>query len=483
VNIISVSAEVAPWSKTGGLGDVCGALPKALAKRGHRVMTVAPRYAAYEDAWDTGSRIDLDGHVIGFHHCKQRGVDRVFVDHPAILRGGIYGDSSGSFSDNWFRFSLLCQGALLAAARLPLDGRTYTDGDGADTAFLFHDWHASLVPAYMETARMWGGFGKAASALVIHNLAHQGTYDHKIFGKLSLPAELLGHLDMGGRLNLLKGGMALADKIITVSPTYAKEICTREYGVGLEGILQARKENLVGILNGVDTEAWDPSTDKELVARYSPKDLSGKAKCKLALQRELGLPPRLDAPLFGFISRLDFQKGVDQLESVLPWLLSQGAQVVMLGTGDPKLEAFLHQAGSHPRVAGLVTFSNALAHKITAGSDFLLMPSRFEPCGLTQQHALRYGTVPIAHATGGLRDTVLPFNPWRETGNGWVFSPLKAEAFQQALAWGLQTFIHSKGDFRKIQLRGMLQDRSWDIAAEKYERVLAGALKRRARLG
>ena len=476
MQIISISAEIAPWSKTGGLGDVCGALPIALARRGHRVMTVAPRYEAYDDAWFTGITADIDGHKIAFYHCEDQGVDRVFIDHISIRRQGIYGNEHGSFADNWFRFSLLCQGAILAAMQLPLNGSVYTKGKDSSTAFLFHDWHASLTPGYLETARRWGLFKNAASALVIHNLAHQGVHSKDIYPKLALPFDLYPALDMSGNINLLKGGIMLADKVVTVSPTYAKEICTPELGAGLDGVLRMRKQHLHGILNGIDIRAWDPKTDPHIASNYSANNLQGKAACKRALQRELGLPSNPKAPIFGFISRLDHQKGVDLIEGVLPFLLKRGAQVVLLGTGSPKLEQFLHTANRHPNVAGLVKFSNELAHKITAGADFLLMPSRFEPCGLTQQHALAYGTIPVVHATGGLKDTVQNFNPWKGVGNGWCFSPLQTNFFKQALRWALATYYDAPEDFKKLKQRSMSADRSWNVAAAQYEKLLKNAL-------
>ncbi|MEC7984720.1 MAG: glycogen/starch synthase, partial [Myxococcota bacterium] len=244
-------------------------------------------------------------------------------------------------------------------------------------------------------------------------------------------------------------------------------------------ILKARSNHLSGILNGVDTVSWNPATDQKIAANFSKNNLKGKEECKRALQRELGLPVRSDQPLFGFISRLDFQKGVDQIEAVLPWLVQQGAQVVLLGTGDPRLEAFVRRANQYLRVAGLVTFSNDLAHKITAGSDFLLMPSRFEPCGLTQQHALLYGTLPIVHATGGLRDTVHSFNPKTKTGNGWSYYPLQEQKLQQALKWALTTYYHAKSDLHALRMNAMSAERSWSQAAEKYEKVLTSVLRRK----
>ena len=450
MNIISVSSEVAPWSKTGGLGDVCGALPLALARRGHRVMTVAPRYDLYDDAWDTGIRKTVNGHTLGFFHRRDNGVDRVFIDHLALGRGEIYGGEQGPYSDNWFRFSLLCQGALLAAMALPLRGKTY--GEDETPVFLAHDWHAALLPAYLRTAQTWGVLPRSTASLVIHNLAHQGVYDSSLFSQLGLPSSLYSALEMSGRVNFLKGGLALSEKIITVSPTYAEEICTSDFGMGLDSILRWRQEDLHGILNGIDVVKYNPSTDTQIAAPFSAKDLSGKQKCKLALQQAVGLPINSKAPVFGFVSRLDFQKGVDLIEEILPWLLQKGAQVVLLGTGAPNLEAFLHRANKHPNVAGLVRFSSALAKQITAGSDFLLMPSRFEPCGLTQQHALRYGTIPIVHATGGLRDTVHSFNPWKKEGNGWAFHPLSGSMFKRALQYALYTYQNQRKQFRLEKL-------------------------------
>jgi starch synthase len=312
---------------------------------------------------------------------------------------------------------------------------------------------------------------------VIHNLAHQGVFSAGILKDLMLPLELVSFLEYGGALNFLKAGMVMADRILTVSPTYAKEICTPDFGMGLDPILRARRRHLYGILNGADTQAWNPETDKHIPAHFSSQNPRGKAICKAELQRELGLPVRGDRPLFGFISRLDFQKGVDQIEAILPWLMSKGAQIVLLGTGDPKLESFVRSVNRYIHGVGLVQFSNALAHKITAASDFLLMPSRFEPCGLTQQHALLYGTLPIVHATGGLRDTVHSFHPEKRTGNGWAYRPLHTDAFRQSLGWALQTFYHNPKDFQTLRTNAMTEDRGWDRAAALYEKLFAGVLR------
>lgn len=468
MNIISVSAEIVPWSKTGGLGDVCGSLPKAMAAKGHQVLTIAPRYKEYPDAWDTGIRYEFDGHQIGIYHCQKEGVDHLFIDHPALCRGEIYGTDKGSYPDNWFRFSLLARSAIMIALHYPFGNKEQ------QTSFLVHDWHAALLPAYLRMTQSLGLLRGAKTALVIHNLAHQGQFPYSLFSKLGLPSNFFSDLDMDGRLNWLKAGIMLSDSVCTVSPSYANEICGQDLGMGLDGILRWRKKDLYGILNGIDETIYNPETDKTIPANFSALDLSGKKECKRAIQEELGLEQNPQLPLFGFVSRLDAQKGVELVQEVLPWLVNQGAQVVLLGTGASQYENFLRQANAHPRIAGIAKFSSELAKKITAASDFLLMPSRFEPCGLSQQHALQYGTIPIVHATGGLRDTVRSFNPWKEEGNGWAFSPFSASAFQHALYYALITYRTDQNGFQKMQARAMQEERTWDKAAEQYIQLLGG---------
>lgn len=472
MNIVGVSAEVSPWSKAGGLGDVAEALPVALAARGHRVMTVSGRYKAYDDVWDTGVEASfyLFGatHTVRYFHAFVRGVDRVFVDHPAILRGGVYGDSRGGFGDNLFRFALLCRAALEAPRRLNLGGSVY----GEDVVFWTNDWHGALLPIFLKALyRPVGLYTRAPVALGLHNLAHQGTVGASAFDNLDLPGRWYPTLDMDGALNPMKGGLASADRIITVSPTYAGEVRTPEGGWGLDGVLRARGEAVRGILNGIDTEAWDPMKDPSTEAGYSVDDLSGKAVCKAALQAELGLPIRPDVPLLGFVGRLDYQKGVDLIRDAMPWLMGQGVQVVLLGSGSPQLEGFLRdieRAWPH-QARGWVGFSTPVSHRVVAGSDMLLMPSRFEPCGLSQLHALHYGTPPVVHATGGLRDTVEPYDPYQERGTGWTFYEPTAEALASTLRWALLTWRDHPDAFREIQRRGMSQDWSWGPSAAKYE--------------
>lgn len=472
MRIVQVSAEVAPWSKTGGLGDVCGALPKALAKRGHTVMAVAPRYKHYPDAWDTGirSRIFLFGqlHEVGFHHAEIDGVQHVFVDHVSFHRPGIYGNDQGAWPDNLFRFALLSRAAIEAAVRVPIrDGVM-----GEDVVFHANDWHTALLPLYLEALyKPAGRFTTAGTVLGLHNLGHQGAYPREDFAGLDVAPRWWPALDFGGNINVLKTGVVLARKLVAVSPTYAREI-QDGLGFGLDGLLAARRGDLHGVLNGID-ETWDPATDPHLAANYSVEDLSGKAACKAALQAELGLPQRKDVPLLGLIARLDHQKGIDLVAQAMPWLMQQDVQVVMLGSGSSTYELFFRESEARwPRkVRGWVGFNEKLAHRIEAGADIFLMPSRFEPCGLNQMYSMRYGTVPVVHATGGLADTVQTVDPGADRGTGWAFRTFHVDAFVEAIGWAVLTYQRYPEAWRRIMLRGMQRDLSWDRSAAQYERV------------
>ncbi len=493
MEICSVSAEIAPWSKTGGLGDVAAALPKALQAQGHRVLAVAPRYAAYGDAWDTGMRLHIPlfghRHEVSLYHSQTPGHDVVFVDHPSICRGGIYGDARGTYGDNLFRFLLLSRAAIEIARRFPVSGgagpaRPLTEG--GTPHFLSHDWHTGLLATYLRHHYQHHGLLPGSRvAHVIHNLAYQGQFSFSEFWGLDLPPSAAPTLDMGGVINCMKAGLVAADRVVAVSPTYAREICTPEEGFGLDGVLRSRGGALVGILNGIDPAEWHPGTDPHLPARYGaeawpqrpdrPGPVGGKATCKAQLQAEMGLPVRADLPLLGFIGRLTGQKGIDLLEAIAPWLARQPAQVALLGSGDRQYEAFFSAfARRFPNVAARVGFDVGLAHRITAGADLLLMPSRFEPCGLNQLYALAFGTVPIVHATGGLADTVRSFDPFRDTGNGWAFSPASPEALQQAVALGLITWHQHPDSFAALARRGMAERNDWASSAAAYARVLGG---------
>eukprot|EP00850_Spirogloea_muscicola_P017607 SM000153S01596 [mRNA] locus=s153:150707:155072:+ [translate_table: standard] len=499
MSIVFVSSEVAPYSKTGGLADVVGALPLALADRGHRVMVVSPRYLngitdkLYDTAFDAQCRVKIScfsaEHEIAYFHEFRSGVDFVFVDHPAYHRPGTpYGDTRGAFGDNQFRFTLLCHAACEAPLVLPIGDYTY----GEKCLFVANDWHAGLVPVLLAAKYRPHG---------VYRDARSGVEPGVTYGNLGLPAEWYGALewvfpqwarkhalDKGEAVNILKGAIVTADRILTVSQGYAWEITTVEGGWGLDGLLRSRSSVINGITNGVDIVEWNPATDKHIPSQFSAHDLSGKlcaayaqAECKAALQKELGLPVRPEVPLIGFIGRLDYQKGPDIIQAGLPELMTDDVQMVMLGSGDPSLEAWMAWAESEYRdkFRGWVGFSVPVAHRITAGCDILLMPSRFEPCGLNQLYAMRYGTVPVAHCTGGLRDTIEDFNPFAHAGQGagtgWTFSPLSKEAMMGAMWTAIGTYRDYKSTWAGIMERGMTQDMSWERAALQYEQVFSWA--------
>ncbi|CAE6118156.1 unnamed protein product [Arabidopsis arenosa] len=498
-NLVFVTSEAAPYSKTGGLGDVCGSLPIALAGRGHRVMVVSPRYlngtAAdnnYARAKDLGIRITVNcfggSQEVSFYHEYRDGVDWVFVDHKSYHRpGNPYGDSKGAFGDNQFRFTLLCHAACEAPLVLPLGGFTY----GEKSLFLVNDWHAGLVPILLAAKyRPYGVYKDARSILIIHNLAHQGVEPAATYTNLGLPSEWYGAvgwvfptwarthaLDTGEAVNVLKGAIVTSDRIITVSQGYAWEITTVEGGYGLQDLLSSRKSVINGITNGINVDEWNPSTDEHIPFHYSADDFSEKVKCKMALQKELGLPIRPECPMIGFIGRLDYQKGIDLIQTAGPDLMVDDIQFVMLGSGDPKYESWMRSMEEtyRDKFRGWVGFNVPISHRITAGCDILLMPSRFEPCGLNQLYAMRYGTIPVVHGTGGLRDTVENFNPYAEggagAGTGWVFTPLSKDSMVSALRLAAATYREYKESWEGLMRRGMTRNYSWENAAVQYEQV------------
>ena len=513
MQIVFVSSEVAPWSKTGGLADVCGSLPQALVARGHRVMVIAPRYqngsksdALYEGALDTcvKAKVGCFGgeQEVGFFHQIKNEVDYVFVDHPSFHRkGGLYGDSHGVYGDNQFRFTLLSHAACEAPLVLP-----FTDCGGyygQDVVFVANDWHAGLVPTLVASRyRPHGVYKDARTICAIHNILHQGVEPSTTFPNLGVPNEWYGaleykypehmrahELDEGLVVNILKSAIATCDRVLTVSQGYAYEITTPEGGKGMEGLLQGRVDRLDGIANGIDMDEWNPEADVDCEAPFSVVDLSGKLECKRALQKELGLPQRDDVPLMGFIGRLDWQKGPDLLQNALHDIMREDVQVVMLGSGLPELEDFMRWAEDtyKDKFRGWVGFSVPMAHRITAGCDILLMPSRFEPCGLNQLYAMRYGTLPIAHATGGLKDTITPHNAFGDAdkvlagtadldagegvGTGWLFNDMNADALMWAIRSACDVYRTNPNMWRAMQTQAMTQDLSWDNAAKKWEKV------------
>nr|GMC97255.1 granule-bound starch synthase 2, chloroplastic/amyloplastic [Ipomoea batatas] len=488
MNVILVCAECAPWSKTGGLGDVAGALPKALARRGHRVMVVVPLYGNYAEPQHTGVRkmfkIDGQDMEVNYLHAYIDGVDFVFIDSPVFQHRGnnIYG---GNRVDILKRMVLFCKAAIEVPWHVPCGGICYGDGN---LVFIANDWHTALLPVYLKAYFRDNGVMKfTRSVLVIHNIAHQGRGPMDDFSIVDLPAQYADLFKLydpvgGDHFNIFAAGLKTADRVVTVSHGYAWELKTSEGGWGLNGIINENEWKLQGIVNGIDIEEWNPQLDVYLksdgYANYSLDTLqTGKPQCKAALQKEMNLPVRDDVPLIGFIGRLDHQKGVDLIAEAIPWMMGQDVQLVMLGTGRPDLEQMLKQIEGQygDKVRGWVGFSVKTAHRITAGADILLMPSRFEPCGLNQLYAMSYGTVPVVHAVGGLRDTVQPFDPFNESGYGWTFSRAEANQLIDALGNCLLTYRQYKQSWEGLQRRGMMQDLSWDHAAEKYEEVLVAA--------
>uniref|UniRef100_A0A1D1XC96 starch synthase n=1 Tax=Anthurium amnicola TaxID=1678845 RepID=A0A1D1XC96_9ARAE len=488
MNAILVAAECGPWAKTGGLGDVAGALPKALARRGHRVMVVVPRYGNYAEPQELGVRkiykVDGQDMEVTYYHAYIDGVDFVFIDSPIFRNreGNIYG---GERVDILKRMVLLCKAAVEVPWLVPCGGVCYGDGN---LAFIANDWHTALLPVYLKAYYRDNGLMKyTRSVLVIHNIAHQGRGPPEDYRVVDLPDHYMNlfrwYDPVGGdHFNVFAAGLKTADRVVTVSHGYAWELKTSEGGWGLHEIINENDWKLTGIVNGIDTNEWNPEVDLHLKSdgytNYSMETLeTGKPQCKAALQKELGLPVRPEVPLVGFIGRLDHQKGVDLIAEAIPWMVGQDMQLVMLGTGRRDLEDMLRKFdGQHrDKVRSWVGFSVKMAHRITAGADILLMPSRFEPCGLNQLYAMMYGTVPVVHAVGGLRDTVQPFNPFDDTGLGWTFDRAETNKLINALGYCFKTYWNYKKSWEGLQRRGMSQDLSWDHAAELYEEVLVAA--------
>lgn len=487
MNIVMVGSECAPYSKTGGLADVMGSLPKALAARGHRVMVVSPKYKDYMSVQDTGCRLRSNvfnqDQEVGYFHEHRDGVDYVLVDHSCYRNRGkeLYG---GSRFENEFRNALLCKSALEAPLRVPCNGEIYGD---SDLVYVANDWHAGLIPVYLQALyRDNNKLHYARSVLVLHNIIYQGRGAMDELDKYGVPEDYMESFRLddpigGEHMNVLKAAITHAHRVVAVSTGYAWECQTMDGGWGLHEVLKESDWKLRGIVNGIDTQEWNPLRDEYLTGkycRYSFRTLErGKRKCKKALQQEMSLPQDPERPLLGFIGRLDYQKGVDLIQENYEWLMSQGAQLVMLGSGRSELEKALRdmEIKNQDQCRGWVGFSPEMAHKITAASDILLMPSRFEPCGLNQLYAMAYGTVPVVHGVGGLNDTVEHFNPYANTGTGWKFDDAVPSSLKDAVGHALLTYKDYPDSFREIQRRGMLQDFSWGQAAKQYEEVLLDA--------
>lgn len=473
MRVLHAAAEVFPLVKTGGLADVVGALPQALMRQGADVRLVLPGYPAIVDAVLHQKSVAELGPLFGAGRVALRlgtmpysHVPAYVIDAPWLYRraGGPYQASDGSeWPDNLQRFALLGWiAAHLAAGEL--------DADWQPDVVHAHDWHAALACAYVAAHPG----ASAATVFTVHNLAYQGLFASHEFAQLGLPLHFMqSHgVEFHGQLSFMKAGLKYARRITTVSPSYAREIATHEFGCGLDGVIRSRGGDVSGILNGVDGEVWNPATDSALAARYSATDLAGKPRNKLALQKEMGLQPRAGAPLFGVVSRLTAQKGLDLVLAALPALLRQGAQLVVQGSGDPVLEAaFGAAAHAHPgQVAVRVGYDESLAHRLIAGADLMLVPSRFEPCGLTQLYALRYGTLPLVRRVGGLADTVVDADEPALRGNratGFAFDAATPAALEAAIERAVGLFAQPER-WRALMRSAMAQDFSWDGAARGY---------------
>ena len=483
MHIAFVASECVPFSKTGGLADVVGALPRALAAMGHQVSVYLPRYrqtklsdpqtvvrsitVPFDDRYRFCSVVSGGSHASGVHF--------YFVEYPPYFdREALYGTSTGDYPDNAERFALFSRAVLEATKIL-----------GVPHAFHCHDWQSALVPILLRTQYAEDpAFRDVATVFTIHNMGYQGLFPPDTLPLLTLPWDLftISKMEFFGNVNFLKGALAYSDFITTVSRKYSQEIQTTEFGFGLEGVLRNRAATVTGILNGVDYDEWSPQTDKFAVARYSPEDLSGKAKCKEDLLAAFGVTHAdLRLPVIGIVSRFAAQKGFDLIAQVMDRLAREEMIVVALGNGDKQYEEmFLRLQKQFPqKIAVKVAYDNALAHKIEAGSDMFLMPSRYEPCGLNQIYSLKYGTVPVVRATGGLDDTIEPRDPRTGKGTGFKFSEYSGEALLLTIKQALQAF-RDRTSWQVLMRNGMAKDFSWNASAKEYVRIYERVRQARA---
>ena len=484
MEILFISTELAPFVKVGGLADVAAALPKALRALGHKVTIVLPRFAALEEGGLlvarrlTPLRFSLGGRTIEvtvFDGRLASQVDLVLVDAPGLFdRPGVYGEGGEDYHDNALRFAVLSRAAAELARQRAASGAPFD---------IVHanDWPSALVATYIDDLKIAGDKGLAATktVLTIHNVAHQGIFPKETLRDLGLDDEkfTMRGIEFYGKVNVLKQGILSADAVSTVSPTYAREIQTEKCGNRLEGVLGARGASLVGILNGVDYSVWNPATDPALAARYDAEDALGKSRCRGALLRELGLPIDSEGPLVASVGRLVEQKGIDLVLGALPRLLrSTDAMVILAGDGDSGTSARIQAEvdRSHGRVVFARGASEALVHRIFSGSDVVLVPSRYEPCGLVQLYAQRYGALPVARATGGILDTVVDCDADLETGTGFLFEEATVDELLGATLRAIAARTHAK--WPALVRRVMRLDRGWERPARRYEQLFRSLL-------
>ncbi len=482
MHIAFAASECVPFSKTGGLADVVGALPRALAALGHQVSVYIPRYrqtklsdaqtvvrsitVPFDDRYRFASVAAAGNHS---------GVQFYFVEYPPFFdREALYGTSAGDYPDNAERFALFSRAVLEASKIL-----------GVPHVFHCHDWQSALIPVLLRT--QYGedpAFRDVATVFTIHNMGYQGLFPPDTLPLLTLPWDLftISKMEFFGNVNFLKGALVYSDFVTTVSRKYSQEIQTTEFGFGLEGVLRDRASTVTGILNGVDYDEWSPQTDKFIATHYSPQDLSGKQLCKRDLLAAFGVTnadPRL--PVIGIVSRFAAQKGFDLISQIMDRLAREDMIVVALGAGDKQYEdMFLRLNKQFPhKIAVKVAYDNAIAHKIEAGSDMFLMPSKYEPCGLNQIYSLKYGTVPIVRATGGLDDTIEPWDARTGRGTGFKFTEYSGEALLLTIKQALQAF-RDQSSWQTLMRNGMNKDFSWNASAKEYVRVYDRARQARA---
>ena len=482
MHIAFAASECVPFSKTGGLADVVGALPSALAALGHQVTVFLPRYkqtklakaetvvrsltVPFDDQYRFCSV--LDGGSLS-------GVRFYFIEYPHFFeRDTLYGTPSGDFPDNAERFALYSRAVLEASKIL-----------GVPDVFHCHDWQSALIPILLRSMYSEDpAFRGVPSVFTIHNMGYQGLFAPDTLPLLLLPWDLftIDKLEFYGQVNFLKGALVFSDFITTVSKKYSQEIQTTEYGFGLEGVLRARAATVTGILNGVDYEQWSPEKDKFLITRYSAADLTGKTACKKDLLTEFGIA-NADAslPVIGIVSRFAAQKGFDLISQIADRLAREELIIVALGNGDKEYEDLFRRLNKQfpQKIAVKVAYDNAIAHKIEAGADMFLMPSRYEPCGLNQIYSLKYGTVPVVRATGGLDDTIEPWDSKSGKGTGFKFTDYNGEALLSTLKAAL-TAYQDKASWQTLMRNGMAKDFSWTASAKEYVRVYEKARQLRA---
>jgi starch synthase len=476
VRILFVASEGLPFSKTGGLADVIEALPKALVGLGHEVAVVLPRYRGTPASAVVipSVTIPMGGTRLRFPSVMEAlattGIRYFFVDDPAYFdRDHLYGGPTGDYPDNAERYSEFCKVAVEIAKQV-----------WRPDVIHCHDWQSAMVPVFLRTA--YGDDPLVRDipiVFTIHNMGYHGLFGRDALDRAGIPVGVFhtAGIEFFGSINFLKGGLIFSDYLTTVSRKYAQEIQTREYGYGLDGVVRGRADRLVGILNGVDYGVWSPERDKFIAARYSAKDLSGKQACKQALLELFGLPTaQLTKPVIGIISRFADQKGFDLIAEKANDLMHEDLLLVVLGTGERKYEElFRALAAAHPgRVGVKIAYDNAIAHKIEAGADMFLMPSRYEPCGLNQIYSLKYGTVPIVRATGGLDDTIEAYDVEHGTGTGFKFAEYTGAAMLRSVRQAAHLFADQR-IWRRIQLNGMAKDYSWKASAGEYAKVYAAA--------